>query len=86
MIVLLEPLVVPKVVIVIVNSFMLEMYVHLIHHHDEPPSVYDTGHLLHHVVHVVVLELLLPTVVIHSFLASFDIVVILVMKCFPSMV
>jgi hypothetical protein len=33
-----------------------------------------------------VLELLLPTVVIHSFLASFDIVVILVMKCFPSMV
>jgi hypothetical protein len=87
--VLLEPLVVPKVVIVVVNSSMLVMYV-LIHHHDELPYVYDIGHLLHHVAHVVMLELLLPTVVIHSSLASFDIVVIystiLVMKCFPSMV
>ncbi len=54
-----------KVVIVVVNSYVLVMYVHLILHHDEPPSMYDTSHLFHHVAHVVVLELLLPAMVIH---------------------
>jgi hypothetical protein len=63
--VLLKPLVVLKVVIVVINSFMFVMYVHLVHHHDEPPSMYDTCHLLHRVAHVVVLESLLPIVVIH---------------------
>jgi len=86
--VLLKPLVVHEVVIVVVNSSMFIMYVHLVHHHDEFPYVYDIGHLFHHVAHVVVLELLLPTVVIHSSLASFDIIfiyfTIFVMKCFPS--
>jgi hypothetical protein len=57
--------VVLKVVIVVVNSFVLVMYVHLILHHDELPSMYDTSHLFHRVAHVVVLELLLPIVVIH---------------------
>jgi len=60
--------------VVVTNSYVFIMYVHLIHHHDELPSMYDNhiGHLLHHVMHaIVVLELLLPIVVIYfSFISS----------------
>jgi len=75
--------------VVVTNSYVFIMYVHLIHHHDELPSMYDyhIGHLLHHVMHVIVaLELLLPIMVIYFSLASFIVAnlsfVALVMSCF----
>ncbi len=75
MVVRLKPHVVFEfvVVVVVTNSYVFIMYVHLIHHHDEPPSMYDNhiGHLFHCIMHVVVVfELLLPTMVIYFFLAS----------------
>jgi hypothetical protein len=72
MVVQLKPHVVFEAVVV-TNSYVLIMYVHLIHHHDEPPSMYDNhlGHLLHRVTHaIIVLELLLPIVVIYFSLIS----------------
>ncbi len=91
MVVWLKPHVVFEVVVIVVtNSYVLIMYVHLVHHHDEPPSMYDNhiSHLIHHVMHaIIVFELLLPIVVIYfsltsSIVATFSFVA-LVMNCFP---
>jgi hypothetical protein len=90
MVVRLKPHVVFEVVVIVTNSYVLIMYVHLIHHHDEPPSMYDNhiGHLFHCTMHdVVVFESLLPIVVIYFSLTSSIVAILsfatLVMNCFP---
>jgi hypothetical protein len=76
--------------VVVTNSYVFIMYVHLIHHHDEPPSMYDNhiGYVLRHVMHdVVVLELLLLIMVIYFSLASSVVAIFSFvaseMSCFP---
>ncbi len=90
MVVWLKPHVVFEAIVVVTNSYVFMMYVHVVHHHDESPSMYDNhiGHLLHRTMHaIIVLELLLPIVVIYFSLASFVVGSISfatpIMSCFP---
>jgi hypothetical protein len=71
--VLVKPYVVLEVVVFVADLSMVVLLIHPLHPH-EPPSVHDNyrNHLLHQVASIngVVLELLLPTMVIYSFLVS----------------
>jgi hypothetical protein len=71
--VLVKPYVILEVVVFVVDLSMVVLLIHPLHPH-EPPSVHHNyrDHLLHQVASIngVVLELLLPTMVMYSFIVS----------------
>jgi hypothetical protein len=82
-----------NVMVVIIDLSVVVLHIHPLWHFHEPPYVHDNhrNNLFHHVAFVgVVFELLLPTMVIYSFLASFVAIahsfVVPILNCFPSVV
>jgi hypothetical protein len=76
--VLVKPYVVLEAIVVVVDLSIVVLLIHPLHPH-EPPFVHDNykDHILHQVAFIngVVLELLLPTMVIYSFLVSSTVVI-----------